>query len=113
MGNPHAVVHVASVEALGALDPERKDLNVEYVEDVGARPTCACACTSAAWGRPAPAGPAPALPSSPRCCGAGEPRGTAYAVDVPGGRLVVTWQEDGHVLLAGARGAGGGGGVAG
>jgi diaminopimelate epimerase len=23
MGNPHAVVHVASVSALGALDPER------------------------------------------------------------------------------------------
>jgi diaminopimelate epimerase len=22
-------------------------------------------------------------------------------VDVPGGRLVVTWQEDGHVLLTG------------
>ncbi|MGZ6825984.1 MAG: diaminopimelate epimerase, partial [Mycobacteriales bacterium] len=32
MGNPHAVVQVASVDALGVLDPARKDLNVEYVE---------------------------------------------------------------------------------
>jgi diaminopimelate epimerase len=33
--------------------------------------------------------------------GTGEPRGSAWDVDVPGGRLVVTWQEDGHVLLTG------------
>src|SRR5690242_9934855 len=100
MGNPHAVVHVASVEALGTLAPERLDLNVEYVEDVapghlrmrvhergvGETRSCgtgACAAVVAAVLR------------------AGEPRGSAYTVDVPGGRLVVTWQEDGHVLLAG------------
>ena len=100
MGNPHAVVHVASVEALGTLAPERLDLNVEYVEDVapahlrmrvhergvGETRSCgtgACAAVVAAVLR------------------AGEPRGTAYQVDVPGGRLEVTWQEDGHVLLTG------------
>jgi diaminopimelate epimerase len=100
MGNPHAVVHVASVEALGALDPERKDLNVEYVEDVaphhlrmrvhergvGETRSCgtgACAAVVATVLR------------------TGEPRGSAWDVDVPGGRLVVTWQEDGHVLLTG------------
>ncbi len=100
MGNPHAVVHVASVDALGVLDPTRKDLNVEYVEDVGDRHvkmrvhergvgetrscgTGACAAVVAAVLR------------------AATPRGSAYQVDVPGGRLVVTWQEDGHVLLQG------------
>ena len=100
MGNPHVVVHVASVEALGSLDPSRKDLNVEYVEDVGPTHlrmrvhergvgetrscgTGACAAVVATVLRTA------------------TPRGSAYDVDVPGGRLVVTWQEDGHVLLRG------------
>jgi diaminopimelate epimerase len=100
MGNPHAVVHVASVAALGVLDPARKDLNVEYVEDVGERHlrmrvhergvgetrscgTGACAAVVATVLR------------------TGIPRGAAFDVDVPGGRLVVTWREDGHVLLQG------------
>jgi diaminopimelate epimerase len=100
MGNPHAVVHVASVDALGVLDPTRKDLNVEYVEDiapghlkmrvhergVGETRSCgtgACAAVVATVLR------------------TGVPRGAAFDVDVPGGRLVVTWQEDGHVLLQG------------
>ena len=100
MGNPHAVVHVASTVALGELDPDRKDLNVSYVEDlgpahvrmrvhergVGETRSCgtgACAVVVATVLR------------------TGTPRGTAYDVDVPGGRLQVTWQEDGHVLLCG------------
>jgi diaminopimelate epimerase len=100
MGNPHAVVHVASVDALGALDPQRKDLNVEYVEDVspmhlkmrvhergvGETRSCgtgACAAVVATVLR------------------LGVPRGSAYTVDVPGGRLNVTWREDGHVTLEG------------
>jgi diaminopimelate epimerase len=29
------------------------------------------------------------------------PRGSTYEVDVPGGRLEVTWTEDGTVLLSG------------
>jgi diaminopimelate epimerase len=100
MGNPHAVVHVASVDDLGVLAPERTDLNVEYIEDVGpghlkmrvhergvgetqSCGTGACAAVVATVLR------------------LGEPRGSAYTVDVPGGRLVVTWWEDGHVSLAG------------
>ncbi len=97
MGNPHAVVHATPPDVL---DPDRKDLNVEYVE---------------------PLGPAHLRMrvhergvGETRSCGTGacaavvahvlrtqEPRGTAYDVDVPGGRLQVTWREDGHVLLAG------------
>ncbi len=100
LGNPHAVVHVASVDALGVLDPERKDLNVEYVEDVGPQHlrmrvhergvgetrscgTGACAAVVATVLR------------------TGTPRGQSYDVDVPGGRLIVTWREDGHVTLEG------------
>jgi diaminopimelate epimerase len=100
MGNPHAVVPVESVAALGTLDPARKDLNVEYVEErsptslvmrvhergVGETQSCgtgACAAVVAhsLW--------------------TGTERGTAYDVEVPGGQLVVTWRTDGHVLLRG------------
>jgi len=100
MGNPHAVVHVADVDALGELHPQRTDLNVEYVQDVeqghikmrvhergvGETRSCgtgACAAVVATVLR------------------MGHPRGSAYTVDVPGGRLVVTWWEDGHVTLTG------------
>src|SRR3954471_14096761 len=100
MGNPHAVVPVASVAALGVLDPARTDLNVEYVEDVGAAHirmrvhergvgetrscgTGACAAVVATVLRTATG------------------REATYAVDVPGGRLGVTWCADGRVLLAG------------
>jgi diaminopimelate epimerase len=100
MGNPHAVLPVASVQALGALDPDRKDLNVEYVEDVspthlrmrvhergvGETRSCgtgACAAVVATAVR------------------TGAARGTPFDVDVPGGRLRVTWGEDGRVRMTG------------
>jgi diaminopimelate epimerase len=100
MGNPHAVVPVPSVDALGELHPARTDLNVEYVEDVGpghirmrvhergvgetrSCGTGACAAVVATALR------------------LGSPRGVPVSVDVPGGRLSVTWQEDGSVLLSG------------
>ena len=100
MGNPHVVLPVPSVAALGVLHPDRLDVNVEYVEQAGPRHllmrvhergvgetrscgTGACAAVVAAVLRN------------------GEPRGATYDVDVPGGRLQVTWQADGHVLLTG------------
>ena len=100
MGNPHAVVPVVSVEGLGELKTSRLDLNVEYVEDlsptairmrvhergVGETRSCgtgACAAVVATALR------------------TGTPRGTTYDVEVPGGRLAVTWREDGHVVLSG------------
>ena len=100
MGNPHAVLHVPSVEALGELKTSRLDLNVEYVEDlsptairmrvhergVGETRSCgtgACAAVVATSLR------------------TGTPRGTTYDVEVPGGHLAVTWREDGHVEMAG------------
>ena len=100
MGNPHAVLSVASVAALGALSPSRRDLNVEYVEQrdvgslrmrvhergVGETRSCgtgACAAVVATSLR------------------TGTARGTAYDVHVTGGRLEVVWRADGHVLLSG------------
>ena len=107
MGNPHLVV--LDVERLADLDlttapgvdpPDAHPdgVNVEVVERLGARHvrmrvhergvgetrscgTGACAAAVAAMDR------------------AGER--TSYDVDVPGGRLVVTWQDDGTVLLTG------------
>jgi diaminopimelate epimerase len=100
MGNPHAVVPVPSVDALGALHPDRLDLNVEYVEDVspthvrmrvherGVGETRSCGTGACAV----------VVATSLRT---GAARGTPFEVDVPGGRLVVTWQEDGRVSMRG------------
>ena len=100
MGNPHAVVPVPSVAALGELKTSRLDLNVEYVEDVsptairmrvherGVGETRSCGTGACAA----------VVATSLRT---GTPRGTTYDVDVPGGRLAVTWREDGHVVLTG------------
>ena len=100
MGNPHVVVNVASVDALGVLDPSHKDLNVEYVEDVGpAHLKMRVHERGVGETRSCGTGACAAVVASTLRTGSG--RGVPYDVDVPGGRLVVTWQEDGHVLLQG------------
>jgi diaminopimelate epimerase len=100
MGNPHAVVHVADVAALGVLDPSRKDLNVEYVEDRGEH-RIAMRVHERGVGETRSCGTgacAAVVATALRTC---TPRGTAYVVEVPGGELEVTWREDGHVHLTG------------
>ena len=100
MGNPHAVVHVASVDDLGVLDPERKDLNVEYVEDLG--PThLKMRVHERGVGETRSCGTGACAAVVATVLRKGTMRGEAYDVDVPGGRLVVTWREDGHVTLEG------------
>ena len=100
MGNPHAVLTVPSVAALGELVTSRLDLNVEYVEDVsdtairmrvherGVGETRSCGTGACAA----------VVATSLRT---GTPRGTAYDVEVLGGHLTVTWLEDGAVRMAG------------
>jgi diaminopimelate epimerase len=100
MGNPHAVLPVPTVAALGELATSRLDLNVEYVEDVsptairmrvherGVGETRSCGTGACAA----------VVATSLRT---GTPRGTEYDVEVLGGHLAVTWQEDGSVLMAG------------
>jgi diaminopimelate epimerase len=100
MGNPHAVVPVGSVAALGRLDPARKDLNVEYVEQRG--PTSlAMRVHERGVGETRSCGTGACAAVVAHSLWTGTERGTAYDVEVPGGRLVVTWRPDGHVLLSG------------
>ena len=112
MGNPHAVAFVDHLEHAGALveAPEHDPavypdgVNVEFVVRRGQRHvamrvhergsgetrscgTGACAVMVAA-----------ALADGVE---AAAPAGTTYRVDVPGGRLEVTWTEQGRVLLTG------------
>jgi diaminopimelate epimerase len=112
MGNPHAVAFVESLDDAGRLydapdhDPaEYPDgVNVEFVVRTGQRHvamrvhergsgetrscgTGACAVMVAAA---LADGVDPAAPA-----------GTTYLVDVPGGRLEVTWTEQGRVVLTG------------
>jgi diaminopimelate epimerase len=100
MGNPHAVVPVDSVAALGVLDPARKDLNVEYVEQRG--PTdLLMRVHERGVGETRSCGTGACAVVVAHSLWSGTPRDTAYDVEVPGGRLVVTWRADGHVLLTG------------
>ena len=100
MGNPHAVVPVPSVAALGELKTTRLDLNVEYVEDLG--PTeIAMRVHERGVGETRSCGTGACAAVVATALRTGTARGTAYDVHVPGGRLVVTWREDGHVVLAG------------
>ncbi len=100
MGNPHAVLAVPSVEALGELHPDRLDLNVEYVEQVG--PTgLRMRVHERGVGETRSCGTGACAAVVATALRTGAARGTAYDVDVPGGRLVVVWREDGHVLLTG------------
>jgi diaminopimelate epimerase len=112
MGNPHAVAFVDSLDDAGDLDqapthdsaeyPE--GVNVEFVVPRGRRHvamrvhergsgetrscgTGACAVMAAA---------ALADGVDPQ-----RPAGTTYRVDVPGGRLEVTWTDAGRVILTG------------
>ena len=100
MGNPHAVVPVTSVAALGELTTTRLDLNVEYVEDLGPA-EIAMRVHERGVGETRSCGTGACAAVVATALRTGTARGTAYDVHVPGGRLVVTWREDGHVVLAG------------
>jgi diaminopimelate epimerase len=97
MGNPHAVLHRSPPVVL---DPDRKDLNVEYVEPLGpAHLRMRVHERGVGETRSCGTGACAAVVAHVLRSGGGH--GTPYDVDVPGGRLVVTWREDGHVLLSG------------
>lgn len=100
MGNPHAVLLVESVAALGVLDPDRKDLNVEYVQDIS--PThIAMRVHERGVGETRSCGTGACAAVVATSLRTGAARGTTFDVDVPGGRLTVTWDDDGHVRMAG------------
>ena len=100
MGNPHAVLPVPSVRALGELKTSRLDLNVEYVEDRG--PTAiAMRVHERGVGETRSCGTGACAAVVATALRTRTPRDTAYAVTVPGGELTVTWRADGHVVLTG------------
>ncbi|MEX2290410.1 MAG: diaminopimelate epimerase [Mycobacteriales bacterium] len=100
MGNPHAVVPVASVAALGELKTSRLDLNVEYVEDLSAT-AIRMRVHERGVGETRSCGTGACAAVVATALRTGAPRDTPYDVDVPGGSLTVTWREDGHVVLTG------------
>ena len=100
MGNPHAVLPVPSVAALGVLDPDRKDLNVEYAEQVGPA-HLRMRVHERGVGETRSCGTGACAVVVAQVLRDGRGRGEPFDVDVPGGRLRVTWRDDGSVLLAG------------
>ena len=100
MGNPHAVLPVDSVAALGRLGPDRLDLNVEYVEELGPRHV-RMRVHERGVGETRSCGTGACAVVVAEVLRTGVGRGEPYAVEVPGGTLVVTWRQDGHVLLEG------------
>ena len=100
MGNPHAVLHVPSVAALGELKTSRLDLNVEYVEDLA--PTAiAMRVHERGVGETRSCGTGACAAVVATSLRTGLPRDTPVTVTVPGGDLTVTWRVDGHVVLTG------------
>ena len=114
MGNPH-------LACLTDVDVDTLDLTGQPEFDAGALPrgrerradqrpgagqrTSGCGCTSAAWGRPARAAPAPAPPPTRPWSRPAADAGTVV-VDVPGGRLSVRVdrRDDGAHRPRGGRG---------
>ena len=100
MGNPHAVLPVPSVAALGVLSPSRLDVNVEYVETV-APDHLRMRVHERGVGETRSCGTGACAAVVAHVLGTGMARDVPVEVDVPGGRLVVTWRADGHVVMAG------------
>jgi diaminopimelate epimerase len=100
MGNPHAVVHVASVDALGTLHPERTDLNVEFVRPLGSG-HIRLRVHERGVGETRSCGTGAAAAALATRFWAGEGAPDVWTVDVPGGRLRVTALPGHEVELAG------------
>ncbi len=108
MGNPHAVAFVESLADAGELDEppsfDRGDypegVNVEFVERVAARHVAMRVFERGAGEtRSCGTGASAVMVASALADGISRP--CTYRVDVPGGRLRVTWREDGRVELTG------------
>ena len=105
MGNPHLVcltdVRVEALDLTGAPSfdagavPGGRQRRVRQRAAARAG-TSGCGCTSAAWGRPAPAAPARAPPPTRPCAARGRRPRAPCVVDVPGRPAVGADQPDGR-----------------
>ena len=110
MGNPHVVVELADLEQLGALDLARPPSYARRCRTArtwstwcgAARGRWRCGCTSAGVGetRSCGTGVCAAVVAAVAWSG-GDGLDDPWTVDVPGGRLSVTWLSAGPVLLSG------------
>ena len=108
MGNPHAVAFVDDLAEAGSLlEPPAHDagvypdgVNVEFVVRRGERHVAMRVHERGSGEtRSCGTGACAAMVASAVADGRGP--GSSYVVDVPGGRLEVTWTPDGRVLLSG------------
>ncbi|HSJ19516.1 MAG TPA: diaminopimelate epimerase [Nocardioidaceae bacterium] len=108
MGNPHAVAFVESLDDAGPLlesptfDPVTypEGVNVEFVVRRGERHVAMRVHErGSAETRSCGTGACAVMVASALADKAA--RGTTYRVDVPGGRLDITWADSGHVMLSG------------
>ena len=108
MGNPHAVAFVASLDDAGdltsppAYDPADfpEGVNVEFVARRG-QAHIAIRVHERGSGETRSCGTGACAATVAASVADGAPRGVPYLVDVPGGRLEVTWASDDHVHLTG------------
>jgi diaminopimelate epimerase len=110
MGNPHAVVFLDDEATLAALDLSRppehdasvypEGVNVELVVRRGERHV-AMRVHERGSGETRSCGTGTGAVLVATATADGAPRPATYRVDVPGGILTLTWNEDDHVLLAG------------
>jgi diaminopimelate epimerase len=103
MGNPHAVAMVESLDDAGDLLSEPafdhevypEGVNIEFVVPVAERHIAMRVHERGSGGTGACAAGVAVAEAE------GRGRGTTYDVDVPGGRVRVTWTDDDRVLLSG------------
>ena len=108
MGNPHAVAFVDSLDEAGPLlecpaydrAAYPDGVNVEFVARRGERHV-AMRVHERGSGETRSCGTGACAVMVASALADGSGRGTTYVVDVPGGRLRVTWTDDNHLLLTG------------
>ena len=108
LGNPHAVAVVDDLAEAGALleapthDPATypEGVNVEFVQRRGEHEV-AMRVFERGSGETRSCGTGACAVVVALATADGAPRGTTYDVEVPGGRLQVTWTEDDRVVLTG------------
>jgi diaminopimelate epimerase len=111
MGNPHAVAFVEDLDASGPVGPLTAEpdfnrevyphgVNVEFVQRMGERHV-AMRVHERGSGETRSCGTGACAVMVTTADVDGAPRDTPYTVDVPGGRLTITWTSANRVLLQG------------